>query len=84
MHRSAPALGPRRFLSQTERSERTKGSIPSPAKVNALEIIAIFLTVGWLLGLLAGYTWNGAIHLLVLFAAAAVAARIVQGDPPKR
>lgn len=42
---------------------------------NALEIAAILLMVTWLLGLLSGYSWNGAIHVLPVMALALLGIR---------
>lgn len=48
------------------------------AGADPLEILAILCLVAWLLGVLSGYTGDGAIHLLVALAALAVIVRIVQ------
>jgi hypothetical protein len=43
-----------------------------------LEIIAILLIVGWLLGVLSSYTWGGAIHILLGLAALAIVVQFLK------
>ncbi len=47
----------------------------APATDEIPEIIAIVLMVAWLLGMLSGYTWDGAIHVLAAVAAGVMAFR---------
>jgi hypothetical protein len=47
-----------------------------------LEIIAIILVVGWLLGVVSSYTLGGFIHLLLVLAIILVLLRIIRGRPP--
>lgn len=47
-----------------------------------LEIIAIILVVGWLLGLVSSYTLGGFIHLLLVLAIILILLRIIRGRPP--
>jgi len=44
-----------------------------------LWMIAVALTIMWLLGLLSGYTVGGFIHLLLVVALAMVLLNIIQG-----
>lgn len=43
--------------------------------------IAVLLIIGWLLGLVGGYTLNGLIHLLLVLAVISVLIRVIQGRP---
>lgn len=77
----APAA--QRFRPQARPPRQARGAVLGrlPDGGSVLEVVAIFLTVAWLLGVLAGYTWDGAIHGLVLLAAIAVAVRVASsGD----
>lgn len=47
-----------------------------------LEIIAIILVVGWLLGVVSSYTLGGFIHLLLVVAIILILLRIIRGRPP--
>jgi hypothetical protein len=47
-----------------------------------LEIIAIILVVGWLLGVVSSYTLGGFIHLLLVLAIILILLRIIRGRPP--
>jgi hypothetical protein len=47
-----------------------------------LEIIAIILVVGWLLGVVSSYTLGGFIHVLLLLAILLVLWRFIRGRPP--
>jgi hypothetical protein len=47
-----------------------------------LELIAIILIVGWLLGLVSSYTLGGFIHLLLVVAIILLLLRIIRGRPP--
>ena len=47
-----------------------------------LELIAIILIVGWLLGLVSSYTLGGFIHLLLVVAIILILLRIIRGRPP--
>ncbi len=44
--------------------------------------IFVVLLILWALGLISGYTMGGFIHLLLVFALAAVLIRIIQGRRP--
>lgn len=46
-----------------------------------LYVIAVFLIVAWLIGLLA-YNAGGLIHILLVLAVIAVLIRIIKGRPP--
>jgi Family of unknown function (DUF5670) len=46
-----------------------------------LEIIAIILLVGWLLGMVSSYTIGGFIHILLVVAIVLVLLRIIRGRP---
>ena len=46
-----------------------------------LEIIAIILIVGWLLGMVSSYTLGGFIHILLVVAIILVLLRIIRGRP---
>jgi hypothetical protein len=46
-----------------------------------LEIIAIVLAVGWLLGVVSSYTLGGFIHILLLVAILLVLWRFIRGRP---
>jgi hypothetical protein len=41
--------------------------------------VAVVLVVLWVLGLVSSYTMNGAIHILLFLAIAAVLIRLIQG-----
>lgn len=43
--------------------------------------IAVLLIIGWVLGLVGGYTLNGLIHLLLVLAVISVLIRVIQGRP---
>ncbi|MDB6170412.1 MAG: hypothetical protein JWM88_3276 [Verrucomicrobia bacterium] len=47
-----------------------------------LEIIAIVLVVGWLLGVVSSYTLGGFIHILLAVAIVLILWRLVRGRPP--
>jgi len=47
-----------------------------------LEIIATFLIVGWLLGMVSSYTLGGFIHILLVLAIILILVRIIRGRPP--
>lgn len=44
-----------------------------------LYIIAVVLTMLWLLGMVSSYTMSGFIHILLVIAVIAVLVRIIQG-----
>lgn len=44
---------------------------------NVLEILALLLVIGWLLGVVADVTAGGSIHLLLALASAVIAARLL-------
>lgn len=46
-----------------------------------LEIIAIILLIGWLLGMVSSYTIGGFIHVLLVVAIVLVLLRIIRGRP---
>ena len=46
-----------------------------------LEIIAIILIVGWLLGMVSSYTLGGFIHILLVVAIILVLLRVIRGRP---
>jgi len=41
--------------------------------------IAVLLVIGWLFGLIGGYTMNGLIHILLVLAIVTVLLRVIQG-----
>jgi hypothetical protein len=41
--------------------------------------IAVLLVIGWLVGLIGGYTLNGLIHILLALAIVVVLLRVIQG-----
>ena len=47
-----------------------------------LELIAIILVVGWMLGMVSSYTLGGFIHLLLVLAIILILLRIIRGRPP--
>ena len=47
-----------------------------------LEIIALILVIGWLLGMVSSYTLGGFIHILLVVAIVLVLLRIIRGRPP--
>lgn len=46
-----------------------------------LEIIALILVIGWLLGMVSSYTIGGFIHLLLVIAIILVLLRVIRGRP---
>jgi hypothetical protein len=46
-----------------------------------LEIIALILVVGWLLGMVSSYTLGGFIHLLLVVAVVMILLRLIRGRP---
>lgn len=46
-----------------------------------LEIIALILVVGWLLGMVSSYTLGGFIHLLLVVAVVMIVLRLIRGRP---
>lgn len=46
-----------------------------------LEIIAIILIIGWLLGMVSSYTLGGFIHVLLVVAIIMVLLRLIRGKP---
>jgi hypothetical protein len=46
-----------------------------------LEIIALILIIGWLLGMVSSYTMGGFIHVLLVVAIILVLLRIIRGRP---
>lgn len=46
-----------------------------------LEIIALILVVGWLLGMVSSYTIGGFIHILLVVAIILVLLRVIRGRP---
>lgn len=46
-----------------------------------LEILAIILIVGWLLGMVSSYTLGGFIHILLVVAIILVLLRVIRGRP---
>ena len=47
-----------------------------------LEIIALILVIGWLLGMVSSYTIGGFIHVLLVVAIILVLLRLIRGRPP--
>ena len=47
-----------------------------------LWMIAVILTVLWLLGLVSGYTMGNFIHILLVIAIVVVLVRVIQGRRP--
>lgn len=47
-----------------------------------LELIALILVVGWLLGMVSSYTLGGFIHVLLVIAIILVLLRVIRGRPP--
>ena len=47
-----------------------------------LEIIAIILIVGWLLGMVSSYTLGGFIHILLVIAIVVLIIQLIQGRRP--
>jgi hypothetical protein len=41
--------------------------------------IAVLLVIGWLFGIIGGYTMNGLIHILLVLAIVTVLLRVIQG-----
>ena len=46
-----------------------------------LEIIALILIIGWLLGMVSSYTLGGFIHVLLVVAIIMVLLRLIRGRP---
>ncbi|HEX2852377.1 MAG TPA: lmo0937 family membrane protein [Opitutaceae bacterium] len=46
-----------------------------------LEIIALILVIGWLLGMVSSYTIGGFIHVLLVVAIILVLLRVIRGRP---
>jgi hypothetical protein len=46
-----------------------------------LEIIALILVIGWLLGMVSSYTLGGFIHVLLVVAIIMVLLRLIRGRP---
>lgn len=46
-----------------------------------LEIIALILVIGWLLGMVSSYTLGGFIHVLLVAAIILVLLRLIRGRP---
>lgn len=46
-----------------------------------LEVIAIILIIGWLLGMVSSYTLGGFIHVLLVVAIIMVLVRLIRGKP---
>jgi hypothetical protein len=46
-----------------------------------LEIIALILVIGWLLGMVSSYTLGGFIHVLLVIAIVMVLLRLIRGRP---
>lgn len=46
-----------------------------------LEIIALILVIGWLLGMVSSYTIGGFIHILLVVAIVLVLLRVIRGRP---
>jgi hypothetical protein len=44
-----------------------------------LEIIALILVIGWLLGMVSSYTLGGFIHILLVVAIVMVLVRLIKG-----
>jgi hypothetical protein len=49
-----------------------------------LEIIAVFLILLWLLGMVSSYTIGGFIHILLVLAIVTVLVRVIKGRPVLR
>ena len=47
-----------------------------------LETIAVFLIIGWVLGLVSSYTLGGFIHILLVIAVVVIVLRVIQGRRP--
>lgn len=47
-----------------------------------LELIALILVIGWLLGVVSSYTLGGFIHILLVLAIILVLLRVIRGRPP--
>ena len=47
-----------------------------------LDIIAVLLILGWLVGMVSAYTINGFIHVLLVIAIIVVLVRIIGGRKP--
>jgi hypothetical protein len=46
-----------------------------------LEIIALILIIGWLLGMVSSYTMGGFIHVLLVVAIIMILLRLIRGRP---
>jgi hypothetical protein len=60
-----------------------------PEGANMLITVAIILVLLWVLGFATSYTMGGLLHVLLVLAAVAIVARVIQGrqlsnDPPLR
>jgi uncharacterized membrane protein YjdF len=61
---------------------RRRSTAPDEKTLFMLEIIAIVLVVGWLLGVVSSYTLGGFIHILLAFAVILILWRVIRGRPP--
>ena len=59
---------------------RVSPSLPSLVFL-MLEIIALILIIGWLLGMVSSYTLGGFIHVLLVVAIIMVLLRLIRGRP---
>jgi hypothetical protein len=51
----------------------------SYGEAHMLEIIAVILIIGWVLGLVSSYTLGGFIHILLVIAIIVIILRVIQG-----
>lgn len=47
-----------------------------------LDILAVVLVLGWLLGMVSSYTINGFIHVLLVVAIIVILVRVISGRKP--